>query len=936
MVGLAAPQPEPAPPIGKPAIGKPAADKKKEQEKEHGKANKKTPQPPCRVHGRVVDLTGQPVQNVGIALCDSKKLQTVLALNRPAFRGDADGKVEFMFPAPKEGDTTRTTMLLTAPGRLAYSRSLYYPKDKDKPALDLGEIILARGVMLQGRVRGTDGRPIAGAKVTARDAMGRSLFARYGNTFPQLGYLLSHAISDDRGAFLLPGVHAAAMALSISTDGYETRELPAVSLRQPLDVTLRKTGFVAGKVVDDKGQPIAEARLRISYEAGTASSSKTTGKDGTFKISLRHRHRYRLYVYLSGDRSRMYKRTYSEILTAPKQDVVIQLERMTAAKPAVKGANAVFLRVTDAATGGVVEKFKAAVLWMNTERHVQERHIQSQFKQQAKEAKMPGELQLPGPKENQPQQGLVIVAAKGYAQLRLKDIAWSEEEPVKVDAKLIKESVLAGVVRDEKTGKPVAGAKVFAAPDDPDEQVLRMMYGNTSPDQSNAVTTDDKGAFRLGGLGKGRYKVHVAQRNRPAPKPVRVALADAEQRTDLSLTMPRGARLTGKILGTAPQSGWRVKMVPRQDLNQVRGPIFYSYSSYSQTAGRTASVAKDGTFEFESLARGTYDLRLLIPRGPRGGAPVEIFIDPLRIRAKDIRRDFDASEDRPAKIKGKLTLTQAPVPLERLVVVATDYNNSRRYYYPSTDSSLMGARSMLQRDGSFELLVNKGVHMLKVVDLATGVVMVKPEASVEVEPGQTVARNLELAAAAVRVSLKPQQAGGTIVASHLEVAVQHPKPKAMAMFFGSSSSNTGVGVDLSDGKREVSLFLPLLETKLLVRTNSQRLQKTRRGAAPTLADHEFTPVAGKTNKVELLVAPPPEITEPEAVEGEDDEAAVKAKLNAVRAVAGGVVVLKKEKDEDKDKKAEDAEKTEKKENEKEKGAEKKAPAKKEPAKQKGR
>ena len=233
-----------------------------------------TPQPPCRVHGRVVDLTGQPVQDVGIVLCDANKLQTVLALNRPVCRGDAAGKVEFTFPAPKEGDTTRTTMLLTAPGRLAYSRMLYYPKDKDKPAIDLGEIILPRGVMLQGRVRGADGRPIAGARVTARDGMGRSLFTRYGNNDPQLRYLLSHAISDDRGAFLLPGVHAAAMLLAISADGHETRELPAVSIRQPLDVTLRKTGFVAGKVVDDEGQPIAEARLRVSYEAGAASSTE--------------------------------------------------------------------------------------------------------------------------------------------------------------------------------------------------------------------------------------------------------------------------------------------------------------------------------------------------------------------------------------------------------------------------------------------------------------------------------------------------------------------------------------------------------------------------------------------------------------------------------------------------------------------------------------
>ena len=50
----------------------------------------------------------------------------------------------------------------------------------------------------------------------------------------------------------------------------------------------------------------------------------------------------------SGDRARIYQRTYSEIFAAPKQDVVIKLERVAEAKPNPKGANTVFLRVTDA------------------------------------------------------------------------------------------------------------------------------------------------------------------------------------------------------------------------------------------------------------------------------------------------------------------------------------------------------------------------------------------------------------------------------------------------------------------------------------------------------------------------------------------------------------------------------------------------------------
>jgi len=898
--------------------------KQKKQDKD-GKKNEK-PKPPCRVRARVVDSTGQPVAKVGVVLA-KKELQTLLALNEPTFRGDADGKVEFTFPPREKGDTTRFTMLLTAPGRLAYARTLVYPKDKDKPELDLGDIILGRGVMLQGQVRGEDGRPVVGAKVNAGDSMGRSMFTRYGNTDRNLRYQRSHAISDKRGTFMLPGVHAAAMHLTISADGYQYRELPAVSIRQPLDVTLCKTGFVTGKVVDDKGQPIDKAYVRVTYEVDPASSSDKTDKDGAFKISLRHPHRYRLYAYVSGDQSKLFKRTYSEVLDAPTQDLVIKLERLAEATPAADANTGILLRVTDAATGGVVEKFKAAALWINIQWHTQERYVQSQFRSQAKEAKMPGELRLSGPKENQPQTGLVIVEAKGYAQLKITDVNWSEEELVKLDAKMSKESSLAGVVIDETTKKPVAGAKVYVVSDDPDLQVQQMFYGNRSPDKSNAVTTDDKGAFRLGGLGKGRYKVHVAKTNRPAPKPLKVELKEAEQRGELSLAIPRGTTLAGKIVGAEPQSGWRVKLVPRRDLNRNRGQnVFYSYSPYSQTPGPTTPLGNDGKFEFKGLARGAYDLRILIPRGARCGPPVEIFVDPLRLRKSDITRDFDASEDRPARIKGKLKVTGAPIPLDRLVVVAADFG-ANRYYYGRMDSSLMGARSLLKRDGTFDLLVNKGIHQLKVVDLETGIAMLKLQKSIEVEAGQTVTHDLELAATVVRVTLKPVKEGDKIVASHLDVNVQHPKSKAMGMVFGSSPNNTGVGISLADGKRKINLFLPVLETKLAVRSNTQRLNKARSGNPPTLAEHEFTPKPGETNKVELTVTAPAEIKDPE--EG-DPKAADEAAVGAMKAAAGMARVLQAAKDKAVAEKAKQAEPKKKAEPGKKDEPKKEAPKKGEP------
>ena len=150
---------------------------------------------------------------------------------------------------------------------------------------------------MSGRVTGPNGVPLRGAEVRVRDPNGRE------NRL---------ATTDEKGAIevdnLLPGTWSVSAAKSgYITQHYRQRnpfsapETVTLAARQRVDVRfiLRRGGAIAGRLVDEYGDPVAGARvqaLRQRYERGRRHLAQVGVSDQTDDTGA-----FRLYALPAGD-----------------------------------------------------------------------------------------------------------------------------------------------------------------------------------------------------------------------------------------------------------------------------------------------------------------------------------------------------------------------------------------------------------------------------------------------------------------------------------------------------------------------------------------------------------------------------------------------------------------------------------------------------------
>src|SRR6266508_5971942 len=107
-------------------------------------------------------------------------------------------------------------------------------------------------------------RHVAGARVSAYAATGLTRFARR--------HTERAARTDARGRFRLAGLAPARYAIEAVRDGYLTAAIARVNAAAPsapvANLALRKAASISGRVTDEKGQPVAAARVRILRELG--------------------------------------------------------------------------------------------------------------------------------------------------------------------------------------------------------------------------------------------------------------------------------------------------------------------------------------------------------------------------------------------------------------------------------------------------------------------------------------------------------------------------------------------------------------------------------------------------------------------------------------------------------------------------------------------
>jgi 5-hydroxyisourate hydrolase-like protein (transthyretin family) len=172
--------------------------------------------------------------------------------------------------------------------------------------------------------------------------------------------------------------------------------------------------------------------------------------------------------------------------------------------------------------------------------------------------------------------------------------------------RLVHCGAIAGRVTDAK-GQPIQGAKVFTMVKPGESPVLRPT--------PNVVTADERGEFRIYGLAPGQYGVAVQYEATTKGAGAGVLFYPNNQRPRL-FTVSGGEEFAGTDFAIRPDVLYRVR--GKVELPTKSVDVELSLASADQPGLSYASkqAEKDGSFLFEGIAPGSYEL---FASGPKNG-----------------------------------------------------------------------------------------------------------------------------------------------------------------------------------------------------------------------------------------------------------------------------------------------------------------------------
>lgn len=229
-------------------------------------------EPGLGAFGVVVDADDRPIPGVLVALLPTfgpidsiSQLKLRTAFDEPVqAETDAGGRFELSDLPPGI-----FSLRAQAPGFSSLTLPGVEIAPKEGP-LDLGTLILERGLKLRGRVVDADGEGLEGARVSGpRD----DLFA----------------ITDPDGAFHLEGVPREPFMLSVGLEGYRHVDLSGVTveLDRPLEIVLEPAVSVSGQVIGPRGEPATDAKVRLTRRGrrtGWSRSGRGVDSEGRFRF----------------------------------------------------------------------------------------------------------------------------------------------------------------------------------------------------------------------------------------------------------------------------------------------------------------------------------------------------------------------------------------------------------------------------------------------------------------------------------------------------------------------------------------------------------------------------------------------------------------------------------------------------------------------------
>lgn len=818
--------------------------------------------------GRVVAADGTPIAEAAVAFAPVGDFTAETLLERAPVRTAADGRFALTVaevPVPVDDPEQRLVLTIAQKGFASIVPNIAWSyadppgaSPRRRQNTDVGDLVLPAGVRMFGRVRDGEGRPIADALVVARDLLDGSqpLQGPSSNA-------VCRARSDAGGIVRLPTTLPNAVAIEISAPGFRRQSLAPIAVGSPLEITLVRGGECIGRVLDADGRGVAGARVSAAYERSGPTTPVFTGIDGSFRLPIEYAGRYRLRATTTTkDKSRTALSGTTDVLDGPVANLELPL---AISKETGDPNERLRVQIVADATGEPIVGGRAAAVWHDyANRNAGYLEYCFEVAMRGVQPVTTNEVEVagPGPKISV---GAVRASAPGFAPATQRDVEWvtvkdGEVRPPLV-LRLVPEATIRGTVVDERTNAPIAGARVWA------RKKLDGQTYNVPGDEipHDAPTTGADGAFTLRQLGEGTWSVTFRHPKRPKCPTAPVTLAAAEQRVDLTLSLPPGESVGGRVTGAQLPAGCKVFLHPIPNLRFEQMGLFSGVQQSSTLPAQQTMLAADGSFAIDGVAHGHFMLVLVLPSPPRLGGSLALPIEPLRVRPGGVQRDFDASLDAPARLTGRVTFARAEIPFDRLVVVAQaiDPDNNSAVFY--TNRQLNGPRSFVAADGTFALGVVSGTHHLHLVDMATRLIVASTTEPQTVKPGGTATRDLAAALTEVAVRLVPEADGKPMaLVDRLEVRLQ-PKSEQNAgqrvvFAAGNDNHDFGSGMPVPDGVSAVTLQLPEGQATLFARNGIAALRvDDNRHQNPPLARDEFEVVAEPRREIALKVGPPPEI-----------------------------------------------------------------------------